>query len=181
MTMDLPSQQLILMSSEMRGNESKSAFPTSNSGTNSVSALQLGPRGACSMHFFSQHLRNSLERELVFVTNTLSHQVVTYLRLCLPELFQKTFCDHMHQDLSQEVWFSHWHGSILHIYTDSSGSLAFQTPFPQCHLQSREWILSSLFPKGFKDSSYFLSFSLLQCSPWRVSFHCCNIVPQQTT
>lgn len=73
MTMDLPSQQLILMSSELQGSESKSAFRTSNCGTNVVSVLQLGPKGACSMHFFSQHLRNSLERELVFVTNTLSH------------------------------------------------------------------------------------------------------------
>lgn len=73
MTMDLPSQQLILMSSELRGNESKSAFCTSNYGTNGASALQLGPRGECSMRFFSQHLRNSLERELVFVTKTLSH------------------------------------------------------------------------------------------------------------
>lgn len=107
MTMDLPSQQLNLMSSEMQGNESKSAFPTSNCGTNSVSALQLGPRGAHSMHFFSQHLRNSLERELVFVTSTLSHQVITYLYLCLPELFQKAFSDHMYQDLSQEVCFFH--------------------------------------------------------------------------
>lgn len=59
------------------------------------------------MHFFSQHLRSSLEREPVFVTNTLSHQVMTYGCLCLPELFQKTFCDHMYQDLSQEAWFSH--------------------------------------------------------------------------
>lgn len=122
-TMDLPSQQLISTSSEMWGNESKSAFPTSNSGTNGVSALQLGPRGACSMHFFSQHLRNSLEREPVFLTNTLSHQVMTYLCLCLPELFQNIFCDHMYQDLRQEVWFSHWHRGILHIYTDSFSSL----------------------------------------------------------
>lgn len=178
MTTDLLSQQLILMASEMWGNESRSAFPTSNSGTNCVSALQLGPRGAWNMHFFSQHLRNSLERELVFVANTLSYQVMTYLCLCLLELFQKTFCDHMHQDLSQEVWFSDWHRSILHIYTDSFSSLAFQTPFPQCHLQSLEWILSSLFPKGFKDSIYFLSFCLLECSPWRVSFCCCNTVSQ---
>lgn len=73
MTMDLPSQQLILMSNELQGSESKSAFCTSNCGTNVLSVLQLGPKGACSMHFFSQHLRNSLERELVFVTNTLSH------------------------------------------------------------------------------------------------------------
>lgn len=107
MTMDLPSQQLILMSSEMQANESKSAFPTTNCGTSSVSALQLGPRGARSMHCFRQHLRNSLDRDLVFVTSTLSHQVMTYLCLCLPELFQKTFCNHMYQDLSQEVWFSH--------------------------------------------------------------------------
>lgn len=106
-TMDLPSQQLILISSEMRGNETKSAFPTSSCGTSSVSALPLGPRGAHSTHFFSQHLRNSLERELVLVISTLSHQIMIYLCLCLPELFQKTFCDHMYQDLSQEVWFSH--------------------------------------------------------------------------
>lgn len=85
MTMDLPSQQLILMSWEMQGNESKSAFPTGNCGTNRVSALQLGPRGARGMHFFSQNLRNSLERELVFVTSTFSHQVRTYFCLCLSE------------------------------------------------------------------------------------------------
>lgn len=42
MTMDRPSQQLILMSNEMQENESKSAFPTSNSVTSGVSALQLG-------------------------------------------------------------------------------------------------------------------------------------------
>lgn len=94
-TTDLPSKQLILTSSELRGNESKFAFPTSNCGTNGVSTLQLGPRGACSMHFFSQRLRNSQEREPVFVTNTLSHQAMTYLCLhLLNELFQKTFCDH---------------------------------------------------------------------------------------
>lgn len=74
-TMDLPSQQLISMSSEMQGNENKSAFPTSNSDTNGVPALQLGPRGACSMHFFTQHLANSLEREQVFVTLTPSHDL----------------------------------------------------------------------------------------------------------
>lgn len=59
------------------------------------------------MHFVSQHLRNSQERELVFVTNTLSHQAMTYLCLhLLNELFQKTFCDHMYREMSHEVWLS---------------------------------------------------------------------------
>lgn len=31
---------------------------------------------------------------------------MTYLCLYLLELSQKTFCDHMYQDLSDEVWFS---------------------------------------------------------------------------
>lgn len=83
------------------------------------------------MPFFSQHPRNSLERELVFLTNTLCD-------LSLPELFQKTFCDHTYEDLSQEVWFSHWHRGILPIYTDSFSSLALQTPFSQCQLQFLE-------------------------------------------
>lgn len=106
-TTDLPSQQLILTSTELRGNESKSAFPTSDCGTNGVPALQLGPRGACSMRFFSQHLRNSQGREPVFITNTLSHQAMTYPSLhLLNDLFQKTFCNHTYQELSHEVWFS---------------------------------------------------------------------------
>lgn len=106
-TTDLPSQQLILTSTELRGNESKSAFPTSDCGTNGVPALQLGPRGACSMRFFSQHLRNSQGREPVFITNTLSHQAMTYPSLhLLNDLFQKTFCNHTYQELSHEEWFS---------------------------------------------------------------------------
>lgn len=125
-TTDVPSQQPILTSSELWGNESKFAFPTSACGTNDVSALQLGPRGARSMHFFIQHLRNSQEREPVFVPNTLSHQAMTYLCLCLlNELFQKTFCDHMYRELSHEVWFSEWHKNTLYVYTDSFSSLAF--------------------------------------------------------
>lgn len=181
-TTDLPSQQLILTPSELWGNENKPAFPTSNCGASGVSALQLGPRGVCSMHFFSHLLRNSKEREPVFVTNTISRQAVSYLCLHLfNELFQKTFCDHMYLEPSQEVWFSQWHRDTLYTYTNSFSSLTFQAPFPQHHLQSLEWILSSLFPRGLKDSSYFLSFSLLQHCPWRVSFHCFNTVLQRTT
>lgn len=177
-TMEVPSQQPILTSSELWGNESKFAFPTSACGTNDVSALQLGPRGARSMHFFSQHLRNSQEREPVFVPNTLSHQAMTYVCVCLMNCSRRPSVITCIENWVMKSGFLSDTRTPCTFTQNPLAPLLFQAPFPQRHLQSLDWILSSLFPKGLKDSSYFLSFSLLECCPQRVSFRCCNTLLQ---
>lgn len=143
--------------------------------------MQLEPSRARRTKFCTLCFRNSQEWELVFITNTLLHWTMTY-SVCICSMN----CSKRHSVIACIKNWLMKSGSLSDTGTPCTPTqkpsapllLKYQVPFPQ-YLQSLEWISSSLIQKGLKDSSYFLSFSLLECYPWRVSFCCCKTVPQQ--